>query len=59
MSSNTEIEGNWSKGWKSFEDPETGFIGMNYYALPTYIIHPEIWEMLVKAAKKMEEKEND
>ena len=52
MSSNTE------NGWKSIET-KTGFIGMNYYALPTYIIHPEIWEMLVKAAKKMEEKEND
>tara|TARA_R100000278_G_scaffold98197_1_gene75180 strand:- start:668 stop:832 length:165 start_codon:yes stop_codon:yes gene_type:complete len=50
MSSNTK------NGWKSFEF-KTGFIG-NYYILPTYIISPETWEMMVKAVKKMEEKEN-
>lgn len=48
---------NTKNDWTSFEF-KTGFIGMNYHALPTYIISPETWEMMVKAVKKMEEKEN-
>ena len=42
-------------GWKSIEF-KTGFIGMNYYALPTHIISPETWEMMINFVnKKMEE----
>lgn len=34
---------------------KTGWVGMNYHVLPTHFIDPEIWEMMVKAVKKMEE----
>ena len=59
MSNNTE------NGWRSFEDPKTGWVGMNY--IPN-ILHelchtPESREMtrvvIKRLLKEMEEKENE
>lgn len=59
MSSNTK------NGWRSFEYPETGYVGMNY--IPNNLdklfvigddLPPKIWEMVKEIIKKLEEKEN-